>query len=95
MLLPSLLPLPFKYPPLQVRLDDITPADTVAIGLCVMPDLTHLTFESNAFAIGVTGAVGLVTLTSLRELVMPSQAIGDQGLQVRRQGRGCHVTHGS
>jgi hypothetical protein len=68
---------------MQVRLDDISAADAVAIGLCAMPALTHLTLESNASAIGVTGAVGLVTLTSLRELVVPSQAIGDQGLQVR------------
>lgn len=48
-----------------------------------MPSLTHLTLESNASAIGVTGAAGLVPLTSLRELVLPSQALGDQGLQVR------------
>jgi hypothetical protein len=47
-----------------------------------MPALTHLTLESNASAIGVTGAAGLVPLTSLRELVLPSQALGDQGLQV-------------
>lgn len=66
---------------LKVKLDDISPADAVAIGLCVMPSLTHLTLESNASAIGVTGAAGLVPLTSLRELVLPSQALGDQGLQ--------------
>lgn len=66
----------------QVYLDDISVADAVAIGLCVMPALTHLTLESNASAIGVTGAAGLVTLTSLRELILPTQALGDQGLQV-------------
>jgi hypothetical protein len=76
-------PPPHTHTSLQVRLDDISAADAVAIGLCGMPALTHLTLESNASAIGVTGAVGLVTLTSLRELVVPSQAIGDQGLQVR------------
>lgn len=66
----------------QVRLDDISAADAVALGLCVMPALTHLTLESNASAIGVTGAAGLVTLTTLEELVLPTQALGDQGLQV-------------
>lgn len=66
----------------QVQLDDISAADAVALGLCVMPRLTHLTLESNASAIGVTGAAGLVTLTSLQQLILPTQALGDQGLQV-------------
>jgi len=69
----------------QIRLDDISAADAVALGLCVMPALTHLTLESNASAIGVTGAAGLVTLTTLQELVLPTQALGDQGLQVCRE----------
>lgn len=73
---------------LQIKLDDISTADAVAIGLCVMPALTHLTLESNASALGVTGAAALVPLTSLRELVLPSQALGDQGLQVSNQGLG-------
>jgi hypothetical protein len=72
----------FLFLLLQIKLDDISTADAVAIGLCVMPALTHLTLESNASAIGVTGAAGLVPLTSLKELVLPSQALGDQGLQV-------------
>ena len=66
----------------QVQLDDVSDRDACCLGLCVMPALTHLTLESNASAIGVTGAAGLVPLTSLRELVLPSQALGDQGLQV-------------
>jgi hypothetical protein len=64
-------------------MDDLGAADAVAIGRCVMPALTHLTVESNVSAIGVTGAMGLVKLTSLRELVVPSQAIGNQGVQVK------------
>src|SRR5690349_5599037 len=67
---------------LKVKLDDVSDRDACCLGLCVMPALTHLTLESNASAIGVTGAAGLVPLTSLRELVLPSQALGDQGLQV-------------
>lgn len=60
-----------------------------------MPSLTHLTLESNASAIGVTGAAGLVPLTSLRELVLPSQALGDQGLKVRWVREGCALWEGA
>jgi hypothetical protein len=56
-----------------------------------MPRLTTLDFASNA-AIGFKGAAGLTPLTTLRTLMLPTQAIGDEGLKVRAPGLLSHPT---
>jgi hypothetical protein len=73
----------------MINLDEVTAADAVCLGLINAPQLTCLELDSNGSSIGVTGAQGLAPLTGLKELMLPTQGLGDQGLQVRLLLGGC------